>query len=123
MSLQCYSDEMGMISKSMLRKVLGFSVLHLGLVMISLFVALHGFAALDEVDYKPPWFEVLGDALFHILVFPVIALGALVRKTGHHLSDFFEWTFTILNSLLWGFGLALLVEKFKTQSKGSSSVE
>jgi hypothetical protein len=112
-----------MISKRMLRKVLGFSVLHLFLLMVSLFGALHGFSALDEVDYKPPWFEVLGGTLFPILGFPAVALWELLDKTGHHLSDFFEWTFIILTSLLWGFGLALLMEKFKTQSNDSSSVE
>tara|TARA_B110000263_G_C15151650_1_gene438166 strand:- start:71 stop:412 length:342 start_codon:yes stop_codon:yes gene_type:complete len=112
-----------MISKRMLRRALGFSVLHFFLVMISLFGALHGFSALDEVDYHPPWFEVVGGTLFPILGFPVVALWALVHKTGHHLSDFFEWTFTLLNSLLWGFGLALLMEKFGTQSNDSSSVE
>lgn len=101
----------------MLKRTLIFSAAHLLVFMTALFASLTGLGEFDSPFRETPWFETTGSTLAEILGFPLLNLWQHFHL-GRILPDVLEWTALLVNSLLWGFALAVIFTKSTFSKSG-----
>jgi len=93
--------------KISLLQILGFAALHLVVVLLALFFALEGLPGMDDPDWTPSLVGGIADVLVQVLAAPMLPVWVFF-ELGRKSPDSLEWTLFLLNSLIWGVGLAFL---------------
>ena len=96
-----------LVPKGLIRQVLAFAGLHVGVLMMAWLLAIASLPGIDDSGGTPSMLGRVAEVLLGVLVMPVLAV-LMIRdgESGH--SDGLEWTLLILNSLVWGVALACL---------------
>ena len=88
-------------------QVLGFSALHLAVIMVALILALEGLPGMDDPHWTPSLAGRIADVLVQILGAPMMLVWVGL-ELGPKSPDSLGWTFFLFNSMIWGVGLAFV---------------
>lgn len=102
--------------KRMIKATAAFSLLHLAALTVSFITAVA--SSMDRFDTEMPEgiLERTAGAVAEVLMAPGRYLWT--EWAGRNLPDFVEWSLLILNSLLWGYVLAIAYTRaFKLKNK------